>query len=91
MLYEVITVYGRRLELVTHAVDPEDPAAVEKIRHWLAREQPFALLGTFTPRLEEQVQALLAEEEIPTVGAVTLHPSEEFSGNRTQFYSYNFV
>ncbi len=79
-------VYGRRLELVTHAVDPEDPAAVEKIRHWLAREQPFALLGTFTPRLEEQVQALLAEEEIPTVGAVTLHPSEEFSGNRTQFY-----
>jgi ABC-type branched-subunit amino acid transport system substrate-binding protein len=81
-------IYGRNIELVVHATMGDRKAALARIKNWLADQQPFALVSTFTPDAELDVQAAAAAEGIPSVGPFTLYPTEDFLLNRQVFYLF---
>ena len=81
-------IYGRTLELVVHETTGDRQAALARIKNWLADQQPFALVSTFTPDAEPGVQAAAAAEGIPSVGPFTLYPTEDFLLNRQVFYLF---
>lgn len=81
-------IYGRRLALAVHAVPEQDPAAPAALDAWLAETQPFALLSSFTPQMDSEVQASVAGQGIPVIGPFTLYAIRSFALNRNIFYLY---
>ena len=81
-------IYGRNIELVVHEITGDRQTALARVKDWLAEQQPFALVSTFTPDAELDVQAAAAAEGIPSVGPFTLYPSEDFTLNRQVFYLF---
>ena len=81
-------IYGRSIELVVHETKGDRQTALARIKNWLAEQQPFALLSTFTPDAELDVQAAASAEGIPSVGPFTLYPTEDFTLNRQVFYLF---
>lgn len=79
-------IYGRNIKLVVHETIVDQEKALVQIRDWLAEQQPFALVSTFTPNVEIDVQAVISTESIPSVGPFTLYPIEDFMLNRKVFY-----
>jgi ABC-type branched-subunit amino acid transport system substrate-binding protein len=80
-------IYGRKIELVTHALDLRPgPGSLATLKDWLAEEQPFALVGTFTPTLDTDIQSAAAAQGVPVIGPVTLYPRDTFSLRHSTFY-----
>jgi ABC-type branched-subunit amino acid transport system substrate-binding protein/cytochrome c553 len=81
-------IYGRKIELMVHEIRGDRQTALARVKDWLAEQQPFALVSTFTPDAELDVQAAAAAEGIPLVGPFTLYPTEDFTLNRQVFYLF---
>jgi ABC-type branched-subunit amino acid transport system substrate-binding protein len=82
-------IYGRNMELVVHEVSGDQPQAMDLVEGWLAREKPFALVSTFTPDLDMDIQRVVSAEGIPLIGPFTLYPTENFNLNRHMFYLFS--
>lgn len=79
-------VYNRRLEL-KFTETAETPAATRaNIERLLKDEQVFAMTGAFIAGAEKEIVPLLAQQEVPLVGPLTLNPQIGFPLNRQVFY-----
>jgi ABC-type branched-subunit amino acid transport system substrate-binding protein len=79
-------IYQRRIELL---FDPSPEAAGARLpaaRVFLAATQVFALVGSFMAGADADMAALVAEQEVPVVGAFALYPQVRFPLNRQVFY-----
>lgn len=79
-------IYGRRVAFVAHRVPPDGRQALASVEAWLAQEEPFALVGSFTPGIDREVQAILAGRGLPLIGPFTLWPVTSYALNRHVFY-----
>ncbi len=82
-------IYGRKIELVVHEVTDDGQEALDLTKRWLAREQVFALVSTFTPYLNVDLPRVISAESIPLIGPFTLYPTENFNLNRQVFYLFS--
>ena len=80
---------GRKIELVVHEVTGDRQSAVARVKAWLADQQTFVLVSSFTPDLELDIQSVTSAESIPLVGPFTLYPTENFTLNRQIFYLFS--
>ena len=64
-------IYGREINFVSRALPTQPAAAVDDLRGWLEEENPFVLVGTFTPGLELEVQRVLSEKDVPLIAPLT--------------------
>ena len=78
-------VYGRQLELksVSAAETKLTRADVEKL---IKDEKVFALTGVMIAGVENEIVTLLAEQEVPLIGPLTLDPKIGSPLNRQVFY-----
>lgn len=78
-------VYGRQLELKPIAVDSKaiTRADVEKL---IRGENVFALAGVMIAGVENEIVSLLAEQDVPLIGPLTLDPKINSPLNRQVFY-----
>lgn len=78
-------VYGRQLELKSIAVDAKaiTRADVEKL---IKDEKVFALAGVMMAGVEKEIVPLMAEQEVPLIGPLTLDPKIGAPLNRQVFY-----
>ncbi len=79
-------VYNRQLELKSIAAS--DPRAVSRadVEKLLRDEKVFALTGVIMAGVENEIIPLLAEQEVPLVGPLTLDPKIGTPLNRQVFY-----
>ncbi|HEY5645956.1 MAG TPA: ABC transporter substrate-binding protein [Pseudomonadales bacterium] len=82
-------IYGRRLELVVHDIPLVEEEAAAGLSAWLAEQVPFALVSPFTPRMDVEVQSLIASRNIPVIGPFSLYSVRSFSLNRSVFHLYS--
>jgi ABC-type branched-subunit amino acid transport system substrate-binding protein/cytochrome c553 len=80
---------GRKIELVVHEVTGDRQSAVARVKAWLAEQQTFVLVSSFTPDLELDIQSVTSAEGLPLVGPFTLYPTEKFTLNRYVFYLFS--
>jgi ABC-type branched-subunit amino acid transport system substrate-binding protein len=78
--------YNRRVELkfVETAETPAETRA--NFERFLKDEQVFAMTGAFIAGAEKEVVPLMARQEVPLVGPLTLYPQTGFPLNRQVFY-----
>jgi len=78
-------VYNRQLELKTIAADAKavSRADIEKL---IRDEKVFALTGVVIAGVEKEIVPLLAEQEVPLIGPLTLDPKIGSPLNRQIFY-----
>ncbi len=77
--------YERKLELRTLPLLP-GPGAEQAVRDFLAREKVFALVAPFTAGMDRAIMAVLEEQQVPTIGALTLYPQLKIPVARYSFY-----
>lgn len=79
-------IYNRHVEL-KFSETAETPAATRaNLERFLKDEQIFALTGTFIAGAEKEIVPLLAQQEVPLIGPLTLNPQIGFPLNRQVFY-----
>ncbi len=78
-------IYGRTLELVVHPLSPDTPATRDDFTAWLDQTEPFALVGTFSPGLDQPLQQAVVAEKVPLVGPFTLFTLDSYAANRQVF------
>jgi ABC-type branched-subunit amino acid transport system substrate-binding protein len=79
-------IYGRRFELkYIEAVGPPG-AARANIERLFRDEQIFAITGGSIAGSEKELVPLMAQQEIPLIGPLTLYPQIELPMNRQVFY-----
>src|SRR6266700_2368376 len=78
--------YGRRIELLSRELPPEQEKVAPAFREFLQKEQPFALTASFIAGSEKQSIAVLEEQKAPLVGAWTLLPEAKSSPSSPVFY-----
>src|SRR5690349_8391299 len=78
-------VYNRQLELKTVAAESKavSRADVEKL---IRDEKVFALTGVMIAGVEKEIVPLLAEQQVPLIGPLTLDPQTGAPLNRQVFY-----
>jgi ABC-type branched-subunit amino acid transport system substrate-binding protein len=67
-------VYNRHVELVFAELPPEPAKAASAYAEFLGREPVFALLNSFIAGAESEIVALLGQQKVPLIGAMTLLP-----------------
>lgn len=78
-------IYGRKLRLAT--LETRDgPATEERLRRFVADEQPFALLAPWAQGEEAALTALAAGERLPLLGLAAGEPVDAASAARYCFY-----
>lgn len=80
-------VFGRRLELVVREI-PAEEGGPEWVAAWLEEARPFALVSPFTPRLDRDLEALVAAPGVPLIGPFTLYSAQSFALDRQVYYVY---
>src|SRR2546423_7739115 len=79
-------IYNRRIEL-KFIETAETPAATRaNVERFLRDEQVFALTGAFIAGAEKELVALMAKQEVPLIGPLTLYPQTGLPLNRQVFY-----
>ncbi len=78
-------IYGRSIELATTPLPPHPETASSRIKTLLEGQDLFALVSTFTPESEAEVQSALATEDIPLIGPFTLYPVDSYALSRNTF------
>lgn len=79
-------IYSRRIE-VKFAEIGETPAATRANFERLIKEgQVFAITGAFVAGAEKEIIPLMAQQEVPLIGPVTLYPQTDLPLNRQVFY-----
>lgn len=79
-------IFNRRIEL--KFVEAGETGAVTRanLERLLKDEQVFAMTVSFIAGAEKEVAPLLARQEVPMIGALTLYPQTGFPLNRQIFY-----
>ncbi|MCL6480888.1 MAG: ABC transporter substrate-binding protein, partial [Firmicutes bacterium] len=77
--------YERKLELHTLPLSP-GPGAEQVVREFLVREQIFALVAPFTAGMDRAATAVIEEQQVPTIGALTLFPQVQIPVARYSFH-----
>jgi ABC-type branched-subunit amino acid transport system substrate-binding protein len=79
-------IYGRRLEL--RCIETaETPAATRvNLERLIRDEQIFAFTSVFIAGSEKEIIPLMAQQEVPLIGPLTLYPQIGFPLNREVFY-----
>lgn len=80
--------YGREFVFVSRELSSQKETVLGEVQAWLAEAAPFALVSSFTPGLEVEVQKALAEKSVPLIGTFTLYPVTSFALNRNVFYLF---
>lgn len=79
-------VYSRRFEL-KFVETAETPAVTRSnIERLITEEQVFAMIGAVIAGSEKEIVPLMAQNEMPLVGPLTLYPQTGFPLNRQVFY-----
>jgi ABC-type branched-subunit amino acid transport system substrate-binding protein len=79
-------IYNRQFE-VKYAETAESPIATRSnVERFIREQQVFALSGAFIAGSEKEMIALLAQQEVPLIGPLTLYPQIDFPLNRQVFY-----
>jgi ABC-type branched-subunit amino acid transport system substrate-binding protein len=79
-------IYGRRLELKCIET-AETPAATRvNLERLIRDEQIFAFTSVFIAGSEKEIIPLMAQQEVPLIGPLTLYPQIGFPLNREVFY-----
>ena len=79
-------IYNRQLELKVVETGDSGPATRANIERLIRDEKIFAMAGAFLAGAEKEVTPLLAEQEVPLVGPLTLDPKITAPLNRQVFY-----
>ena len=79
-------IYNRQLELKSVETGDSGPATRANIERLIRDEKIFAMAGAFIAGAEKEVIPLLAEQEVPLVGPLTLDPKVTAPLNRQVFY-----
>lgn len=78
--------FGRKVMLRFLEPPEEAQARVTAVREFIDREDLFVLLNSTLAGTDRELASLLAEKEIPVVGALALYPQTEAPLNRYVFY-----
>ncbi len=78
--------FGRKVMLRFLEPPEETHARVAAVRQFIDREGPFVLLNSTLAGADRELALLLAEKEIPAVGALAFYPQTEAPLNRYVFY-----
>ena len=78
-------VYNRQLELKSIAT-PETKVSRAEIEKLIRDEKVFALIGVMLAGVEKEIVPLVAEQEVPLIGPITLDPKIGSPLNRQVFY-----
>jgi ABC-type branched-subunit amino acid transport system substrate-binding protein len=79
-------IYNRRIE-VKFAEIGETPVATRANFERLIKDgQVFAMTGAFVAGAEKEIIPLMAQQEVPLIGPVTLYPQTDLPLNRQVFY-----
>jgi len=79
-------IYNRHVEL-KFSETGETPAATRaNLERFLKDEQIFAMTGALIAGAEKEIVPLLAQQEVPLIGPLTLNPQIGFPLNRQVFY-----
>jgi ABC-type branched-subunit amino acid transport system substrate-binding protein len=79
-------IFSRRIEL-KFVETGETPAVTRaNVERLLKDEQIFAMTGSFIAGAEKEIAPLMAQTEVPLIGALTLYPQTGFPLNRQIFY-----
>jgi ABC-type branched-subunit amino acid transport system substrate-binding protein len=79
-------VYGRRLELKVIETAETPAATGANVERLLRDQEVFALSGALIAGSEKEIIPLLAQQEVPLIGPLTLYPQTGFPLNRQVFY-----
>ena len=79
-------IYNRQLELKFVETGDSGPATRANVERLIRDEKIFAMVGAFIAGAEKEVVPLLAEQEVPLVGPLTLDPKISAPLNRQIFY-----
>jgi len=79
-------IYQRRITLLFDTSPEAAGARLQAARTFLEASQVFALLGSFIAGAEADMATLMAEQDVPVVGAFALYPQVRFPLNRHVFY-----
>ncbi|MCI0417862.1 MAG: ABC transporter substrate-binding protein, partial [Acidobacteria bacterium] len=79
-------IYNRRIVLrFAESLDPSEEG-IKTVQTFLEKERIFALTSSFMAGADEEIAALVQDQEIPLVGAFTLDPQLRSPLNRYVFY-----
>ena len=79
-------VYNRQFE-VKYAETAETPSGTQtNVERFIKEQEVFALTGAFIAGSEKEIIPLLAQQEVPLIGPLTLYPQIDFPLNRQVFY-----
>ena len=79
-------IYNRQFE-VKFAETADTPAATrDNVERFIKEEQVFAMTAAFIAGSEKEIIPLLARQEVPLIGPLTLYPQTDFPLNRQVFY-----
>jgi ABC-type branched-subunit amino acid transport system substrate-binding protein len=79
-------IYSRRLELKLIETSETPAAKRASIERLLTDEQVFAISGAFIVGAEQEIIPLMAQNEVPLIGPITLYPQTGLPLNRQVFY-----
>ena len=79
-------IYGRRFELKFVETADKPSATRANIERLLKDEQIFAMTGALIAGSEKEIISLMAQQEVPLIGPLTLYPQIGFPLNRQIFY-----
>ena len=79
-------IYNRKFE-VKFTETGDTPAATRaNVERLIKEEQIFALTAAFIAGSEKEIVPLMAQQEVPLIGPLTLYPQTDFPLNRQVFY-----
>jgi ABC-type branched-subunit amino acid transport system substrate-binding protein len=79
-------VFSRRIELKFVETGETAAGTRANVERLLKDEQIFAMTGSFIAGAEKEIAPLMAQTEVPLIGALTLNPQTGFPLNRQVFY-----
>jgi ABC-type branched-subunit amino acid transport system substrate-binding protein len=79
-------IYNRKFE-VKFAETGDTPAATRaNVERLIKEEKIFAMTAAFIAGSEKEIVPLMAQQEVPLIGPLTLYPQTDFPLNRQVFY-----
>jgi ABC-type branched-subunit amino acid transport system substrate-binding protein len=79
-------IYNRKFE-VKFTETGDTPAATRaNVERLIKEEQIFAMTAAFIAGSEKEIVPLMAQQEVPLIGPLTLYPQTDFPLNRQVFY-----
>lgn len=79
-------IYNRKFE-VKFTETGDTPAATRaNVERLIKEEQIFAMTSAFIAGSEKEIVPLMAQQEVPLIGPLTLYPQTDFPLNRQVFY-----